>query len=75
MALAMTLPIPATIMKPFSILGIFDWDLYKKLGYPEVKDLDDYLQLLIAMKEIEPVDENGTQPMPFHSGPIGTAIW
>ena len=49
------------------------WDLYKKLGYPEVKDLDDYLQLLIAMKErSNRWTRTGTQPMLFHSGPIGT---
>ncbi len=35
------------------------WDLYKKLGYPEVKDLDDYIQLLKDMKEICPKDESG----------------
>ena len=35
------------------------WDLYKRLGYPAVKDLDDYLQLMIDMKAIEPVDEAG----------------
>lgn len=35
------------------------WDLYKELGYPEVKDYDDLLELLKQMKEICPTDENG----------------
>ncbi|MCR5153312.1 MAG: extracellular solute-binding protein [Lachnospiraceae bacterium] len=35
------------------------WDLYKQLGYPVVKDLDDLLTLFKQMKEICPTDENG----------------
>lgn len=35
------------------------WDLYKELGYPEIKDLNDYLDVLTRMKEINPVDEAG----------------
>ncbi len=35
------------------------WDLYKQLGYPEVKSLDDYVTLLEKMKEICPKDDNG----------------
>ncbi len=35
------------------------WDLYKELGYPQVDDLDDYLQLMLDMKAIEPTDEAG----------------
>lgn len=35
------------------------WDLYKKLGYPEVNDLDDYITVLKAMQELEPYDESG----------------
>lgn len=37
------------------------WDLYKQLGYPEVKDLDDYFEVLKRMKEICPTDENGNE--------------
>ncbi|HOQ07610.1 MAG TPA: hypothetical protein PLP87_07350, partial [Clostridiales bacterium] len=37
------------------------WDLYKQLGYPKVKNLDDYLELLKKMKEICPKDENGRE--------------
>ena len=35
------------------------WDLYKELGYPEVKNLDDYIELFAKMKEIEPTDDSG----------------
>ena len=37
------------------------WDLYKQLGYPEVKNLDDYFDVLKRMKEICPKDENGRE--------------
>lgn len=37
------------------------WDLYKQLGYPEVKNMDDLLQVLINMKEICPKDDNGNE--------------
>ncbi len=35
------------------------WDLYDELGRPEVKTLDDYFNLLVQMKEIEPTDDIG----------------
>ena len=35
------------------------WDLYKELGYPEIKDLDDLVEVLAQMKEICPTDDNG----------------
>ena len=35
------------------------WDLYKELGYPEVKDLDDFEQLLKDMHKICPSDDAG----------------
>ncbi len=37
----------------------FRWDLYKQLGYPVVKDLDDMVTLFEQMKELSPTDENG----------------
>ena len=37
------------------------WDLYKQLGYPEVYDLDDLIDLFSAMKEICPTDEIGNE--------------
>ena len=37
------------------------WDLYKALGYPEVYDLDDMIDLFSAMKEICPTDEIGNE--------------
>ena len=35
------------------------WDLYKQLGCPDVKNLDDYLKLMSDMKELCPTDDNG----------------
>lgn len=37
------------------------WDLYKELGFPEVKDLDGMVDLFKQMKEICPTDENGNE--------------
>lgn len=35
------------------------WDLYKKLGYPEIKNLDDFANVLIDMQKLEPENEGG----------------
>ncbi len=35
------------------------WDLYKQLGYPEINNLDDMVEVLAQMKEICPEDDNG----------------
>lgn len=35
------------------------WDLYKQLGYPIVKNMDDLVTLFEQMKEVCPTDENG----------------
>lgn len=35
------------------------WDLYKKLGYPKIKDLDDFKNMLVKMHDICPKDDNG----------------
>lgn len=35
------------------------WDLYKELGYPEIKNLDDMVDVLAQMKELCPTDDNG----------------
>ncbi|HBE10507.1 MAG: hypothetical protein IKQ63_07555 [Eubacterium sp.] len=35
------------------------WDLYAQLGYPEVKTLDDLVEVFKQMKEICPKDDNG----------------
>jgi putative aldouronate transport system substrate-binding protein len=37
------------------------WDLYARLGYPEVTDLDSYVDLMVQMKEINPVDIQGNE--------------
>ncbi|MCI3918723.1 extracellular solute-binding protein [Paenibacillus sp. TRM 82003] len=35
------------------------WDLYQKLGSPEIKTLNDYLPILQQMQELEPRSESG----------------
>lgn len=35
------------------------WDLYQQLGHPEVKDLDDLVEVLKQMKEICPTGDDG----------------
>lgn len=35
------------------------WDLYEKLNKPQIKDLDDFFNLLVAMKELQPTDDIG----------------
>lgn len=37
------------------------WDLYKQLGYPEVKDLKDFRKLLNDMQKICPKDDAGNK--------------
>ncbi len=47
--------------EPQDIMYTWDlrWDLYKELGYPEIKNLDDMVDVLAQMKEICPTDDNG----------------
>ncbi len=35
------------------------WDLYKQLGYPEIKNLEDLYQVLKDMQNLQPLDDNG----------------
>jgi putative aldouronate transport system substrate-binding protein len=44
------------------------WDLYKQLGYPEVKDLDDLADVLGQMKKICPTGDDGKST-------YGVSIW
>lgn len=37
------------------------WDLYQQLNYPEIKNLDDLVEVFKQMKEICPVDNNGKE--------------
>ncbi len=37
------------------------WDLYKELGYPEIKDMDDLIEVFKQMKAICPTDEMGNE--------------
>ena len=47
--------------EPQDIMYTWDlrWDMYKELGYPEIKNLDDMVDVLAQMKEICPTDDNG----------------
>lgn len=44
---------------PYHSMYNIRWDLYKQMGYPEVKDLDDMLDLLKQMQELNPTTEDG----------------
>lgn len=35
------------------------WDLYKEIGYPEVNELEDLIDVFVKMKEACPTDDNG----------------
>ena len=41
------------------------WDLYKAVGAPELKNLDDLLDVLKKIHEIHPVNEDGDPAYPF----------
>lgn len=49
----------ATARQDFFYTWDLRWDLYKQLGYPEVKNLDDLAKVLEDMKKICPTDDNG----------------
>ncbi|MDR1640505.1 MAG: extracellular solute-binding protein [Clostridiales bacterium] len=44
---------------------LFRWDLYKKLGYPEVPNFYGYLDLLKKMQELEPETPSGQKVYGF----------
>lgn len=44
------------------------WDLYKKLGYPKIKNMKDQAQMLKNMQKICPKDENGNRV-------YGVSLW
>lgn len=35
------------------------WDLYKELGYPSYNNLDDLMDVMLQMKELQPLDDAG----------------
>lgn len=37
------------------------WDLYKKLGYPKIKNLQDYHKMLKSMQKLCPSDDSGNK--------------
>jgi len=45
------------------------WDLYKELGYPEIKDLDGLLDVLEEMKKRHPTNDKGDPAYPFSLWP------
>ena len=58
---------PRTSMEnPDPIYGPYiRWDLYKKMGYPELNTLEDLLPILKQMQEMEPVAGNGEKTYAF----------
>ena len=47
-----------TDISGFSYAWSTRWDLYRELGYPEIKNMDDFADVLIQMQQIEPTDDN-----------------
>lgn len=45
------------------------FDLYAELGYPEINDLDDLYDVLVAMKELYPTNEAGQEVYAISSWP------
>lgn len=51
--------VDATQRQDFMYTWDLRWDLYKELGYPEINNLDDMVEVLAQMKEICPTGDNG----------------
>lgn len=49
----------ATDYEPFFYKPDIRWDLYKKLGYPEINTLEDFIDVLEKMVELEPTSDTG----------------
>lgn len=45
----------------FSYRPDIRWDLYEKLGYPEVNTLEDFIEVLEDMVELEPASDTGNK--------------
>jgi len=50
------------------------WDYYKELGYPEIKNLDDLLNVLVDMQKKHPKTDEG-KPVYGVSGFIDWGLW
>lgn len=37
------------------------WDLYKKMGYPKIKDFDEFIDMLKQMQKLDPKDDSGNK--------------
>ena len=46
------------------------WDLYEKIGMPEIESPEDLLHVLKRMQEVEPTSESGMPTYGFAYGPI-----
>lgn len=44
---------------------VIRWDLYKKLGMPQIKELEDYLPVLKQMQDLEPKNADGQKVYAF----------
>ena len=45
------------------------WDLYNKIGAPELNDLDDLLQAFVELRKVHPTNENGDPAYPLSLWP------
>lgn len=45
------------------------WDLYEKLGRPQIKTMEDYLPVLKAMQELQPTSDSGKPTYAFSMWP------
>lgn len=50
---------PKTDSSKLNFTASLRWDLYKQLGMPEIKDVWDYLDVLKAMQDLYPTNEEG----------------
>ncbi len=55
--------------EPFFYTWDIRWDLYKQLGYPEIKNWDDMVTVLGQMRDLEPIDEAGEPVYAFSLWP------
>ncbi|WP_135548338.1 extracellular solute-binding protein [Paenibacillus cymbidii] len=60
-----TLGGPVTHQYMYDVGPTIRWDYYRELGYPEMKDADEFLQVLKRMQQIHPKVENGKQVYGF----------
>ena len=47
----------------------FRWDLYNKIGAPEIKDLDGLIDAFVELRKVHPTNENGDPAYPLSLWP------